>query len=121
MSEQQYLYRLEDGTTDPYRRPTLYTLSFPIVRETAACYVIRLNGGDRDTFVLKDPNGKRFAYLSMDDARNSYLQRKLRQVRILAARHDAAQAFLHEVQAQIAGEEPESEMCMLAGRMVPLV
>lgn len=104
---QRYLYRLTDGATHDYARPTIHTAAYPIVRETAKCYVIKWGFGSK--FVLKDPTGKRWAYLDLKDAQASYRLRKKRQALIYATRHDHARAFLAEVEDQIAGTVTPAE------------
>lgn len=68
-------WQMSAHVTDSGMRIDVYRYRFPIVRETNACFVIDDYGEQR--FVLKEQNGKRFAYLSDKAAIHSLRRRNL--------------------------------------------
>lgn len=68
---------------------TLFKELWPVQRETPKCYVIHW-GGPAERWILKDPKGKRFAYLSDEDAMNSLRIRTRRRVQHARNALDAA-------------------------------
>lgn len=61
-------------------------------RETPKCVVFNDYGKDR--FVLKDPNGRRYAYPTKELALRSYIIRKQRQMQHAASTYDRAKTNL---------------------------
>lgn len=52
--------------------------SYEVIKETKSCYVISCYP-NKPKYILKDPNGKRFAYLTKEDAYSNLMKRtKLR-------------------------------------------
>jgi hypothetical protein len=96
------LYRYEDGwESKPYIR------EFPVYRETEKCYVIEEFGMDK--FILKDPDGRRFAYATKQLAENSYRKRKQWQIIYAKASIRRAEAALDYLN----GNEPTPEFFQL--------
>lgn len=93
MSEPRFLYRITDGW-DPYSSPPVLS-RYRIVRETARCFVIGWDFNPKtnrpgEKFVLKDQNGRRWAYATVEGAISSYRRRKAMQIRL--GRHAIARA-----------------------------
>lgn len=79
----RYSFSLSDNSV------TLFKELWPVQRETPKCYVIHW-GGPAERWILKDPKGKRFAYLSDEDAMNSLRIRTRRRVQHARNALDAA-------------------------------
>ncbi|MBZ9706106.1 hypothetical protein LB543_05150 [Mesorhizobium sp. ESP7-2] len=69
----------------------------PVARHTAKCVVFD-NYGAFDRFVLKDPNGRRYAYPTKELALKSYIIRKQRQMQHAANTLDRAKENLATAQ-----------------------
>jgi hypothetical protein len=82
-------YRYVDSDQEWTRDPL--ELTFPVKRYTAKCVVLNWHG--KDKFVLLDAR-KRFAYPTRELAMASYIARKEREIRMMAARHDLAVEYL---------------------------
>ncbi|TGV43865.1 hypothetical protein [Mesorhizobium sp. M8A.F.Ca.ET.161.01.1.1] len=74
----------------------------PVARHTAKCVVLDEYGVDR--FVLKNPEGRRYAYPTKELALMSYIIRKQRQMQHAANSHDIARANLEVAQKIERGE-----------------
>ncbi len=91
------LYRYDDYHDS--EMPYVWLRSFKVLRDTPKGYWIEEweGAGERyKKFVLKGA-GKRFAYLSKDDAWDSFRRRKERQVNILAHQHDRVKRVLQQL------------------------
>ncbi len=95
-------YRYSDPWTAG-EAPFLHELV--VARQTAKCVVFNDYGVDR--FVLRDPNGRRFAYPTKELALNSYIIRKRRQIQHAANTHDTAKANLAVAEKISRGEAIE--------------
>lgn len=107
----KYLHRYMEVVTNDYDEVILgdrtvvvevRLSSFRIIRETEKSYVIRgdgwKNGKPKEKFVLKG-KGKRFAYDTIEAAKESYLIRKFRQIQHLE----------HQLKKAKAGEKAAEE------------
>lgn len=85
------LYRYEASYAT--QRPEL--LAVTVTRETPKCFFFR-RPGKGETRVLKSQEGKRYAYLSRDDALVSYHRRCLRRIWHLERQlHETRQRITH--------------------------
>lgn len=82
-------YRYDDPWT---QGEAPFCQEMTVARHTAKCVVFNDYGLDR--FVLKDPNGRRYAYPTKELALKSYIIRKQRQMQHAAATHDNAKRNL---------------------------
>lgn len=71
---------------------------YKIVRETEKCYVIKIGG--KDVFILKDPNGKRFAYLKEEDAKKNLCLRTKRRFDLLAGQLEFVRKCVNYIEKQ---------------------
>lgn len=71
---------------------------YKIVRETEKCYVIKI--GRKDVFVLKYPNGKRFAYLKEEDAKKNLYLRTKRRFDLLASQLEFVRKCVNYIEKQ---------------------
>lgn len=99
--DKEYWYRFDDQrwsiTLDPEREIFGTELevresSFQVLRHTPKG-VWLVGPNFEDIFVLKNPNGKRFAYATREDALRGYLARKNRQITIYSKRLEQALEF----------------------------
>jgi hypothetical protein len=72
-----YLYRVDADLSDEFFEK-LHISKFIIVKETPKGYWALVYA--KRKFILKGSNGKRFAYISEDDALKGYIKRKERQI-----------------------------------------
>lgn len=86
-------YRYDDPWTAD-EAPFLQEMT--VTRYTAKCVVFNDYGIDR--FVLKDPNGRRYAYPTKELALNSYIIRKQRQMQHATNTLNQAKANLFNAQ-----------------------
>lgn len=100
------LYRFLDCNYPPHSE--CFLEDYEVIRETPAGYWIKdWEGKDGKRWVAKT-GFKRFAYVSKEDAADSYVARKNRQIRILGARLDAARdrlKFMEENRDNLLEEE----------------
>lgn len=83
-------YRFHDPYVD---NGDLFLQELEVIRETAKCVVLR-DFWPKERRVLKDPNGKRYAYASKEDALQSYIKRKERQIQHGRNTMSMAEAYL---------------------------
>lgn len=82
----------------------IYLMEFEVKRETKHCYVIEAGG--KDKFVLMGA-GKRFAYPTIAQARQSFERRKQMQLGYLAAEHDRVKAICNAIRAGTVYDKPK--------------
>lgn len=92
-------YRYEDYPGSDWASPQITLRRLRVIRETPRCVV--LDDWSRERYVLKDAR-KRFAYPTIELARDSFLRRKRKQVAYLSAQHDHAAAVLKAAEAHFA-------------------
>ena len=92
-------YRYDDPWTSG-EAPFLQELS--VARYTPKCVVLNDHGVDR--FVLKDPDGRRYAYPTKELALKSYIIRKQRQMQHASNTFDKAKENLEAARAIERGE-----------------
>ena len=87
------LYRYVREYSDEFT-PTLVLSTHEVIRETKSCYVIKKWGKRTERFILKDPNGKRWAYATKENALENFRQRTLRSISIAKMYLEQGEAYL---------------------------
>ena len=78
------LYRYLRGCDELFQ-PSIQLSEHEVIRDTKKCYVIERHKkgvGKCERFILKDPNGKRWAYAEKIDALNYFKHRTMRSISI---------------------------------------
>ena len=87
------LYRYVRECSDEFT-PALVLSTHEVIRETKSCYVIKRWGEKPERFILKDPNGKRWAYDTKEKALENFRQRTLRSISIARMYLKQGEAYL---------------------------
>jgi hypothetical protein len=97
---ERYLYRITSlirGVDFPTVQINYH--KFKILRETPKCYVIREWAGGKEKYVLKNAK-KRFAYPTREEAKEGFIARKSRQIRLLNGQLDHAETAMKKVKGE---------------------
>ncbi len=97
------LYRYDDYV-GPENSWTVQLVQFQVIRETRACYVI--DYGPKGKYILRG-TGKRFAYPTIELARQSFEIRKRRQLGHLTIGHDRISSIVAAIEAGTVYNEPK--------------
>ena len=87
------LYRYVREYSEDFK-PALVLSTHEVIRETKSCYVIKKWGKRPERFILKDPNGKRWAYDTKEKALESFKHRTLRSISIAKMYLEEGEAYL---------------------------
>ena len=87
------LYRYVRDCSEEFT-PALVLSTHEVIRETKSCYVIKRWGKKTERFILKNPNGKRWAYTTKENALESFKHRTLRSISIARMYLEQGEAYL---------------------------
>ena len=74
--------------------PALVLSTHEVIRETKSCYVIKKWGKRNERFILKDQDGKRWAYATKEKALEAFKARTVRSISIAKMYVEQGEAYL---------------------------
>lgn len=117
----EYYFRIENrivGSVDEFGDISsvytvqLYLHKFEVIKKTPKGVWIRDYSIKGKQFILSSPDGKRFAYLNIEDSIRGFIKRKQRQIQILSTKlADTKMALYLAENKQINGILKETKPC----------